>query len=153
MSRFARALVGATAVTLWLPRVALADGRFSEASLGAHIGLSLVGLVVAVVLLIQALGVRKLALGGAVAERIGLVVLAVICLAGSALAEWGTNFVGDLTLEQTQLASEILVIAAMGLLAAYFYSVRSVMKRYLSGATADTAEQVEPETVEEVDRG
>jgi hypothetical protein len=135
--------IAALATTLFaaLPSIALAAEPFSSASFGVHLGLSLVGLVIAVLLLVEALTVRKLAQGGAVAERIGLVVLAVVCLAASALAEWGTNFVVDLTLEQTQLASEVLVIVAMGLLAAYFWNVRSTMARYMRASTpAPTSE-------------
>ena len=140
MSRLVRTVMAALLVVFSLPSVALAQGRFSAASFGVHLGLSLLGLVVAVLLLVEALGVRQLALGGVVAERMGLVVLAVICLAASALAEWGTNFVVDLTLEQVQLASEVLVIVAMALLAAYFWSVRAGMRGYLDKATVAKAE-------------
>lgn len=136
MRRAARLLVPATLAMFVLPGQALAAGRFSTASFGVHLGLSLIGLVVAVVLLVEAMGVRKLALGSAVADKISLVVLAVVCLAASALAEWGTNFVVDLTLDQVQLASEVLVVVAMALLAAYFWSVRIGMKRYLSDMTS-----------------
>jgi hypothetical protein len=125
----------ATALILSVPSAAFADGRYSSASFSVHVALSLLGLVIAVGCLVEAMGVRKLALGGVVAEKMGLVVLAVICLSASALAEWGTNFVVDLTLEQVQLASEVLVIVAMALLTAYFYSVRSGMKSYLVKAT------------------
>jgi hypothetical protein len=121
---------------LIFPGQALAAGRFSSAAFGVHIGLSLLGLIVAVVLLVEALAVRKLTRGGAVAERISLVVLAVVCLAASALAEWGTNFVIDLTLDQVQLASEVLVIVAMVLLAIYFWTVRAGMEHYLVEITA-----------------
>ena len=131
MRRVARVLAAGALAVFAIPGQALAAGRFTPAAFGVHVALSLLGLLVAVVLLVEALGVRKLARGGAVAERIGLVVLAVICLAGAALAEWGTNFVVDLTLDQTQLASQVLVIVAMVLLAAYFWTVRSGMKRYL----------------------
>lgn len=123
------------------PSVALAEGRFSSASFGVHVGLSLVGLITAVILLVEALAIRRLATGGAVAQRIGLVVLAVVCLAASALAEWGTNFVVDLTLDQVQLASEVLVIAAMGLLAAYFWNVRSTMDRYLRNVISEMPDE------------
>jgi general stress protein CsbA len=136
MRRVVRVLVPVTLAVFAFPGQALAAGRFTPSTLGVHVGLSMLGLVVAVVLLVEALGVRKLAFGGAVAERIGLVVLAVICLAASALAEWGTNFVIDLTLDQVQLASEVLVIAAMALLAAYFWTVRVGMKHYLVEVTA-----------------
>jgi len=139
MRRVARVLPPALLAVVSLPSEALASGRFTPASLGVHVGLSLVGLIVAVVLLVEALGVRRLARGGAVADRISLVALAVICLAASALAEWGTNFVADLTLDQVQLASEVLVIVAMALLAAYFFSVRAGMKHYLDHVTSDNS--------------
>jgi hypothetical protein len=131
----------ASMLVVAFPSAALAQGRFSSASLGVHLGLSLVGLITAVILLVEILTVRRLAMGGAVAERIGLVVLAVVCLAASALAEWGTNFVIDLTLDQVQLASEVLVIAAMGLLAAYFWNVRSGMDKYLRDVISDMPDE------------
>ena len=140
MSRLMRTAGAALLALFSLPSVAFAQERFSSASFGVHLGLSLLGLVVAVWLLVQALGVRQLALGGVVAERIGLVVLAVICLAASALAEWGTNFVVDLTLDQTQLASEVLVIVAMALLAAYFWNIRAGMREYLHDVTDGESE-------------
>jgi hypothetical protein len=149
MSRVTRVAAVAVLASLALPDVALAQSRFSTASFGVHLGLSLVGLLIAVVLLVEALGVRKVAMGGVVADRIGLVVLSVICLAASALAEWGTNFVVDLTLDQVQLASEVLVIVAMALLAAYFWSVRSGMRGYLNEAaramSMDVTHKDEPE--------
>jgi hypothetical protein len=97
---------------------------------------SLVGLGVAVVLLMEALNVRKVAAGGAIAEKISYVVLATVCLAASAVAEWARNFVEGVTLDQVQFASQVLVIAAMGLLAAYFASVRRALQEYMKAATA-----------------
>jgi hypothetical protein len=132
-----RVLVLATAAplaTLLVPTSAVAAQTAGQVS-GLRLGVSLVGLLVAVVLLIEALGVRKVAFGGAIAEKISYVVLAVICLAGSALAQWARNFVLDVTQEQVRLASELLVIVAMALLAAYFYSVRSALRSYLREMT------------------
>jgi hypothetical protein len=125
---------------LAFPSEALAQTRFTSASFGVHLGLSLLGLVMAIVLLIEAIGVRRLAMGGLVAQRIGLVVLAVVCLSASSLAEWATNFVDGLTLDQTQLASQVLVIVAMGLLGAYFWNVRSGMRSYLTTAEEPSAQ-------------
>ena len=143
MTRLMRIAAAALLAALSLPSVAFAQERFSSASFGVHLGLSLLGLIVAVLLLVEALGVRQLALGGVFAERIGLVVLAVICLAASALAEWGTNFVVDLTLDQTQLASEVLVIVAMALLAAYFWNIRAGMREYLDDLTEPATEDAD----------
>ena len=152
MSRLMRAAAAALFAVLAIPSVAFADPtRFSATSFGVHLGLSALGLLVAVLVLVQALGVRELALGGVVAERIGFVVLAVICLAASALAEWGTNFVVDLTLEQTQLASEVLVIVAMALLAAYFWTVRTGMRQYLQNVTGETSAEPSAEATPPAD--
>lgn len=136
MSLAIRTVAAAVFADLCAPTIALAQSRFSAAAFGVHLGISLIGLIVAIVLLVEAMGLRSLAMGGIVAERMGLVVLAVICLAASALAEWGTNFVVDLTLDQAQLASEVLVIVAMALLASYFWGVRVGMKGYLRNANA-----------------
>lgn len=100
---------------------------------------SLVGLGVAVILLLEAVAVRKAARGGAIAEKISYVVLAVVCLAASALAQWGRNFVAGVTLDQIQFASQVLVITAMGLLAAYFAGVRRALQGYLIAMTGGEA--------------
>ena len=92
--------------------------------LALHLVVSATGLGVAIVLLLEALDLRKIFLGGAIAEKIHFVMLAIVCLAASALAKWTSNFVSGITFEQTELVSEVLVVIAMGLLAAYFYSVR-----------------------------
>lgn len=146
MSRVARIAAPVPALLLLAPEVALGEGPYTFVSPVIHTGLSLVGLVVAVLLLIETLSLRKVALGGAVAERISLVVLATVCLAASALAEWASQFVVDLTLDQVRMASQILVIVAMALLAAYFWNVRSVLASYLRGATS-----VEIEDLADVD--
>ncbi len=104
---------------------------------------SLVGLGVAVILLLEAVAVRKAARGGAIAEKISYVVLAVVCLAASALAQWGRNFVAGVTLDQIQFASQVLVITAMGLLAAYFAGVRRALQGYLKAMTGGEALAVE----------
>lgn len=120
-----------------------ADMSFAAPGSPLRMGVSLLGLVVAVVLLIEALTVRKVALGGAIAEKISYVILAIICLAASAIAQWTGNFFAGFTQEQIALASELLVIVAMALLAAYFYSVRKAMQAYLSAMTGSEALKAE----------
>jgi hypothetical protein len=127
------------------PSVAHASWPLSSPSEAVDAGLGVLGLVVAAVLLVETLRLRKLAFGGAVADGIGYVLLATVCLAASALAEWATNFVVDLTLQEIELASKVLVIVAMALMAAYFWTVRSGMNSYLRGATAaQPAEDSDP---------
>lgn len=142
MARSIRAALAAFLVVLLVPNVAYAQGSFSSADFNVHLVMSLVGLIVAAWLLFQALGVRKLAYGAALSERMGLVVLAVVCLAASAIAEWSTNFAAGITLDQAQLASELLVVVAMALLAAYFFYVRSSMKTFLDATKSALEEEI-----------
>jgi len=109
---------------------------------------SAIGLGLAILLLVEALQVRRLATGGAIAQRISLVILATICLATSALLQWVVNFLpSGLTLEQASFASRLLVVAAMGLLAAYFFSVRAAMQKFLDSMTgAELLDAVDPPT-------
>ncbi len=114
---------------------------------------SLVGLGVAVVLLVQALAVRKVAAGGVIAEKISYVVLATVCLAASAVAQWSRNFVVGMTLDQVQFASQVLVIIAMGLLAAYFAGVSRALNGFMDTANAMRAQQTETDAEEDVAGG
>lgn len=93
------------------------------------------GLFISMTLLVEALRVRKVTLGGAIAEKISYVLLAIVCLSASALAAWTSNFVRGVTLAQIRLAQQLLDITAMGLLAAYFRSIRTAMQRYLTAIT------------------
>lgn len=128
------ALIGLLGVPA--PAFAAGVGVPSDAIGWLHFGASLLGLIVAIVLLIEALSVRRVALGGAIAEKMSYVILAIICLAASALARWTGNFATGVTLQQTELASEFLVIVAMALLTAYFFSVRAAMQAYLKVMTS-----------------
>jgi hypothetical protein len=129
------------ALAMVQPSVAHASWGVSSASEAVDLGLGALGLIVAAVLLVETLRLRKLAQGGAVAEGIGYVLLATVCLAASALAEWASNFVVDLTLQEIELASRVLVIVAMALIAGYFWTVRSGMNSYLRQAEAGQSAQ------------
>jgi hypothetical protein len=150
MYRLSRMVAALVAAALLSPAPAFAYEN-QMTPLALHLVVSAVGLGVAIVLLLEALNLRKIFLGGAIAEKIHFVVLAIVCLAASALAKWTSNFVSGVTFEQTELVSEGLVVIAMGLLAAYFYSVRSAMQAYLTGmrseqeAQASAATPAEPE--------
>lgn len=135
MKRFSTWLAMILAAGALAPGSAFAAESAAVVDPALRMGVSLVGLIVAVILLLEALTLRKVALGGAIAERISYVVLAIVCLAGSALAEWVQNFVPVVSQEQIRLAAQLLVIAAMGLLAAYFYSVRRALQGYLRAMT------------------
>lgn len=135
MARTLRTIALAGGMFLLSPTAAFADAGGLGVPSYVHIGVSLLGLVVAVILLLEALALRTVALGGAIAEKISLVILAILCLAASAIVSWSSNFVPAFTKSDVQLASEVLVIVAMALLAAYFFSVRSAMQRYLKAMT------------------
>jgi hypothetical protein len=135
MKRFYRVLAGIAAVALLAPASAFAyENQLTP--FGLHVTVSAVGLVLATALLIEALGLRKVTLGGAIADKVHLIILAVVCLAASALAKWTSNFVSGITLEQTELVSEMLVALAMALMAGYFYSVRTAMQTYIEASRA-----------------
>ncbi|MBI5232644.1 MAG: hypothetical protein HY876_10835 [Coriobacteriales bacterium] len=120
---------------------------------------SAVGLGLAILLLVEALQVRRLATGGAIAQRISMVILATMCLATSALIEWVVVLLPkEITTDQASFAARLLVIAAMGLLAAYFFGVRVAMQRFLDSMTGselldavdppESAESAEPKAAD-----
>jgi hypothetical protein len=110
-----------------------------------------VGLITAVVLLLDAVQLRKVASGSAVAENITYMILAVVCLAGSMLLRWVVAFMDDIDMAaQMRFTADLLVIAGMALLAVYFYRVRYALQRYLevlSGSLGSTpsAEESDPD--------
>lgn len=138
--RRALACAAPLAAALAFPAAAFAKGQ-GESLTQPPVSLivSLIGLIVAVVLLVEALSVRQLGAGGAITAKINYVILAIICLAASAIAQWARNFVYGVTLDQVQFASQVLVIAAMGLLAAYFTSVRRAFQSYMTSMTGGQA--------------
>lgn len=149
------AFTGAVAAAVFVvPSLAYAETATGAiGSVPLRIGASLLGLLIAVVLLIEALSVRKVAMGGAIAEKMSYVVLAIICLAASALAQWAQNFVADVTLEQMQLASELLVAVAMVLLTMYFASVRRALQDYMKAITGVQALSAESTEQGDAERG
>lgn len=144
MNRLLRTGLAFAVSALLLPASALAaDNKLTP--LGLHLAVSATGLAVAIVLLFEALGLRKVAFGGAVAEKLHFVILAIVCLAASALAKWTSNFVTGITFEQTELVSELLVLIAMALLAGYFYSVRTAMQAFLRVMNTERNTQADAE--------
>lgn len=134
MRRTVAGVVTAGVLLAALPTPAFADSGAPGAD-PVSLGVSLLGLIVAAILLLETIGVRKVAMGGAIADKISYVILATVCLAASAIAQWARNFLAGLTAEQLQMASQVLVIVAMALLAAYFYSVRKTLQGYLTAMT------------------
>jgi hypothetical protein len=102
-------------------------------------------LLAAAFLLVDAVLLRRVAHGGAIAENISFMVLGVICLAASVLVRWVAGFLpADASLPQTGLASDGLVLLSMVFLALYFWRVRSALANYLKAAQAYAASASTP---------
>jgi general stress protein CsbA len=151
MSRVVRRLAVAVVAFLAIPSAAFAEITVSVGGASPfRLIISAAGLAVTIILLLEVIMLRKVALGGAITERIRYVVLAIICLGASALAQWTSNFVHGITLEQMELAAEMLVIVAMALFTAYFSHVRKAFEGFLSSMTGgeQLAAELEAESKE-----
>lgn len=137
MAGYRRDLAFLTLAFFSAPALAYAQtSGTSEIPAWLQLTVSGLGLVVAVILLVGALQVRRLALGGIVAEKISLVILAIICLATAALLQWVFHFLpAGLSEDQAQFAAQLLVIVAMALLTEYFYGMYRSMKGYMRALT------------------
>lgn len=93
-------------------------------------------LVLAIVLLVDVLALRRVAEGAAIAESILSVVAAVVCLAASVLAGWLGRFMPGFASSGFRVISDFLVLASMIFFAYYFYRVRRALQRFLKGAAA-----------------
>lgn len=91
-----------------------------------------VGMTVAVLLLIDAIKLRKVAEGSIVAENIAYMMNSVACFAAAVLAGWvGGAMDDDLISAQAAFAQHLLLIVGMALLAVYFMRVRFALTRFL----------------------
>ncbi|MBE0476442.1 MAG: hypothetical protein IBX62_05015 [Coriobacteriia bacterium] len=99
-----------------------------------------VALVLAAVMLVDVLALRRVAPGAAIAEHVTYVLAAVACLAASVLSDWVVRFLPwhDVT-TLTRLASDLLVIAAMAFFGLYFFRVRRAMVRFLERFSEEEA--------------
>lgn len=111
-------------------------------------------LVMAAVLLVEMLSLRRLASGSAIADNITYAVLAVACLAASVLVGWISRYVpAGFTSEQARLGADLLALAAMVLFLVYFFRVRRAMARFLSrlsGMEQDVVGALDPDADVEV---
>jgi hypothetical protein len=132
-----RAATPFLAVVVWAaPSIAFA----ADASVNEPVmwGMGLVTLVAAVVLLLIALGLARVAVGSAMADNISYVVAACVCLAASVLANWGGRFAPQgVVADQVSIGGQALIIAAIALFSVYFFRVRQALKRFLSAMATD----------------
>jgi hypothetical protein len=89
-------------------------------------------LVVAVVLLVLVLQLRKVADGSAMAENVSYVVAATLCFAAAVLVNWVDRFVPTwMSAGQVRAGSDLLLVCAMFFFAVYFARVYRAMTRFL----------------------
>jgi hypothetical protein len=92
-----------------------------------------VGLFIAIILVIDAVLLRRVAEGSVVADNIQYMMLAVIVFGLSSVGRWFVTLTDDEILSvQLSFTADLLVIAGMALLAVYFYRVRAALARYLT---------------------
>lgn len=129
-------LAATTTVILFaFPAVACAQDT-SELQPVISMGAGVVALVVAALLLVEMLSLRKLAQGAAIADNITYAILGVACLTASVLAGWVARYVPTgFTTDQARLGADLLSIAAMALFGIYFFRVRRAMSRFLGRLT------------------
>jgi nitrate reductase gamma subunit len=102
--------------------------------------IGVVTLLAAVVLLMIALGLARVARGSAMADNISYVVLACICLAGSVLATWVARYTSQgAVADQIVIGGQALVISAIAFFCVYFFRVRAALGRFLSVLSGDDA--------------
>ncbi len=96
-----------------------------------------IGLVIAVIVLIDAVLLRRVSEGSMIAENVGYMMLAVLCLAASMLARWFGALVDDIDLSSfIAFGADLLVTVGLALLAVYFIRLRSALSRYLESVRA-----------------
>lgn len=138
----------AAILTLALPSSAYAvTGDAVQTGVTTFAGI--VALIVAAVLLVEMLSLRRLASGSAIADNITYAVLAVTCLTSSVLVGWIVRFIpAGFNAEQARLGADLLALAAMVLFLVYFFRVRRAMSRFLgrlSGMEQDLIATLNPD--------
>lgn len=120
-----------TLTTALLAVTAVAHAAELSAGVVAEDALAALGLAGAVVLLVLAVLLQRIAVGSAMADNISYVVAGAVCIGGSALANWSTRFAPDAaTAIQIGLAADGLLLVAIVLLCVYFFRVRSALQRF-----------------------
>jgi glucose uptake protein GlcU len=104
-----------------------------------------IGLLTALILLIDAILLRRVAEGSVVAENIQYLMLAVVLLGISTVGRWIVTMTEDNILSvQVAFTADLLVIAGMALLAIYFYRVRRALTKFLDVLQHDVDAPSEP---------
>ena len=113
-----------------------------------------VGLLTSVILLVDAILLRRVAEGSVVAENIQYMMLAVVLFGISTVGRWIVTMADDPILSvQLAFTSDLLVIAGMALLAVYFYRVRRALTSFLEvlNQSVDTPAETNDDSGDGVD--
>jgi len=122
-------------LTLWPASAYAADPAVPESLV---FGAGLVAMLMAIFLLLQLGGLRRLTRGSIIAENITYAVLAGLCLVTAVILGWAADFLAvGLSSEQARFGADLLVIAAMFLLSVYFVRVKRAMSRFLGRLTGE----------------
>jgi len=101
-------------------------------------GAGLVAMLMAVVLLLQLGGLRRLTRGSIIADNILYAVLAGLCLVTAVILGWSADFLAvGLSADHVRLGADLLVIMAMFMLSVYFVRVKRAMSRFLGRLTGE----------------
>ncbi len=132
-----RVMFATLALALVMPVQAYAaDGSANVVPDWLSIAAGAVGLSIAVMLMIDAVLLRRVAEGSYVADNIAYMMSGVVCFAASMLARWVALFAPEAAVAgQMTWAADLLVTVGMALLAVYFMRVRLAMTRYLKAVS------------------
>ncbi len=137
MSRTNKLIALVAAYVFAAPQPALAATQVVVVPEGLALGAGLVGLATAIVLMVDAVALRRVSDGSMIADNIAYMMLAVLCFAASMLARFMANVEQFAqVLDLVALAADLLMTLGMALLAVYFFRVRTAMTRYLRSAQA-----------------
>lgn len=127
----------AACITAWPAAAHAADDGVIIGNLS--FGAGLVAMLMAVVLLLQLGGLRRLTRGSIIAENILYAVLAGLCLVTAVILGWAADFLAvGLSADHARLGADLLVIMAMFMLSVYFVRVKRAMSRFLGRLTGES---------------
>lgn len=129
-----RAVVLACAGLLALPAAAYASAGAFDATDAVSTVTGIASLLLAMIMLVVVLRLRRVADGSAIAENISYVVGASLCLAASVMLGWVDRFVASGG--AVRAGADVLVMVSMLLFAMYFMRVSEALCAFLDHASS-----------------
>lgn len=95
-------------------------------------GAGLIGLVIAVGLLVNAILLKRVSAGSMISDNIVYMMLGIVCISASVLVGWAGSLPALATVSGfVSFVADLLITAGMALFTVYFFRVRTAMTRYL----------------------